>query len=147
MSEISLGECCLLTLEEQGPAHSPRSSSDLCASIASKGQTPRASEQRRHIMDRYRRRQRPQRPQRRGDDKGPPMYTLLDKPILVIFSKGVSFAPDATNPTNAPHPLKVSGVLRGFDMFNNLVLENAVDESQPGVKTEMGEIVRSCSND
>jgi LSM domain len=71
------------------------------------------------------------------------MHIYLDKQILVILSKGLSFAPDAKG---APHQLKVSGVLRGFDMFNNLILENAIDESQPGVKTEMGEIVRSCSN-
>jgi hypothetical protein len=42
----------------------------------------------------------------------------------------------------AAHPIKLSGVLRGFDAFNNLVLENAVDESHPGIKTELGEIVR-----
>lgn len=71
------------------------------------------------------------------------MYAYLDKPVLVVLSKGMSpaHAPDAKSATHHQQ-LKVTGVLRGFDMYNNLVLENAVDESQPGVKTEMGEIVR-----
>lgn len=101
------------------------------------------------------------RPQRRGGGAGgggnrgghqtkvlPPMHAYLDKHILVILSTGASSAPtpapaqtkDAKQP--AAHPPKLSGVLRGFDMYNNLVLENAVDESYPGIKTELGEIVR-----
>lgn len=78
------------------------------------------------------------------------MYTYLDKPILVLLSKGTSSsatqqAPDgkkATQQQQQQQQHRVSGTLRGFDMYNNLVLSNAVDESQPGVKTEMGEIVR-----
>ena len=76
------------------------------------------------------------------------MYTYLDKPILVLLCKGISPTPDADAGQQHQHQPRVSGVLRGFDAFNNLVLENAVDESRPGVQTEMGEIVRRCcSND
>lgn len=67
------------------------------------------------------------------------MNTYLDKHILVILSIGASQAPDAKH---TARPLKISGILRGFDMYNNLVLENAVDESHPGTKAELGEIVR-----
>ena len=37
------------------------------------------------------------------------------------------------------HGRKVSGVLRGYDPFMNLVLENATDEN--GAKKELGMIV------
>ncbi|KIO32755.1 hypothetical protein M407DRAFT_241242 [Tulasnella calospora MUT 4182] len=36
---------------------------------------------------------------------------------------------------------KVSGVLRGFDIFLNLVIDDAVEETSPGQKTPMGTIV------
>ena len=35
----------------------------------------------------------------------------------------------------------VTGVLRGFDQFMNIVLDNAVDEK---LKTDIGMVVRSC---
>lgn len=37
---------------------------------------------------------------------------------------------------------KVSGVLRGFDIFLNLVVDDAVDESVPAEKTPIGMVVR-----
>ncbi|KAG8936633.1 hypothetical protein FRC03_012427 [Tulasnella sp. 419] len=36
---------------------------------------------------------------------------------------------------------KVSGVLRGFDIFLNLVVDEAVDESTPAQKTPIGTVV------
>ncbi|KAG9047488.1 hypothetical protein FS837_002134 [Tulasnella sp. UAMH 9824] len=36
---------------------------------------------------------------------------------------------------------KVSGVLRGFDIFLNLVIDDAVEETSPAQKTPMGTIV------
>lgn len=38
---------------------------------------------------------------------------------------------------------KVSGVLRGFDIFLNIVLDDSLDESVAGQKSPMGQIVRS----
>lgn len=38
---------------------------------------------------------------------------------------------------------KVSGVLRGFDIFLNLVVDNATDESKVGEKTPVGTMVSS----
>lgn len=38
---------------------------------------------------------------------------------------------------------KISGVLRGFDIFLNLVLDEARDESSPE-KVNCGQIVRGC---
>lgn len=80
------------------------------------------------------------------------MYTYLDKPILVLLSKVISPTQNGDGDVKGADQQRqqqprVSGILRGFDMYNNLVLENAVDESQPGVKTEMSEIVRRCSNE
>lgn len=42
---------------------------------------------------------------------------------------------------------KVSGVLRGFDIFLNLVVDDAVEEAGPntqgvGAKTPLGQVVR-----
>lgn len=36
---------------------------------------------------------------------------------------------------------KVSGVLRGFDIFLNLVIDDAVEESTPATKTPIGQVV------
>ncbi|KDQ21068.1 hypothetical protein BOTBODRAFT_101193 [Botryobasidium botryosum FD-172 SS1] len=36
---------------------------------------------------------------------------------------------------------KVSGVLRGFDIFLNLVVDEATEESTPAVKTPIGTVV------
>ena len=73
------------------------------------------------------------------------MHTYLDKHTLVILSTGGSSAQTKDVQPSAAcgtHPLRLSGVLRGFDMYNNLVLENAVDESHPGVqKTDLGEMI------
>ncbi|SRR5258706_7347080 len=101
-------------------------------------------------MDRSYRGRHPQRHGGGGGNKRghqakvlPPMHTYLDKHTLVILSKGASSAQTGdVKQSESAHPLKLSGVLRGFDMYNNLVLEDAVDESHPGVKTELGEIVR-----
>lgn len=40
---------------------------------------------------------------------------------------------------------KVSGVLRGFDIFLNLVIDDAVEETSPAQKTPMGTIVSLLS--
>jgi small nuclear ribonucleoprotein (snRNP)-like protein len=40
---------------------------------------------------------------------------------------------------------KVSGTLRGYDLFLNLVIDNALEESTPAQKHPLGTIVRvSC---
>lgn len=36
---------------------------------------------------------------------------------------------------------KVSGTLRGFDIFLNIVLDDAMEETIPGQKTQIGQIV------
>ncbi|PVG00560.1 like-Sm ribonucleo protein [Serendipita vermifera] len=36
---------------------------------------------------------------------------------------------------------KVSGVLRGFDIFLNIVLDDSVEETVAGQKTPMGQVV------
>ena len=73
------------------------------------------------------------------------MTKYLDKHTLVTLAMGASSA-QTKDSKQASNPIRLSGVLRGFDMYNNLVLDNAVDESHPGIKTELGEIVRNgCS--
>lgn len=37
---------------------------------------------------------------------------------------------------------KVSGTLRGFDIFLNLVIDDAFEETTPAQKTPMGTVVR-----
>jgi small nuclear ribonucleoprotein (snRNP)-like protein len=37
---------------------------------------------------------------------------------------------------------KVSGVLRGFDIFLNIVLDDSMEETVPGKKTPIGQVVR-----
>jgi small nuclear ribonucleoprotein (snRNP)-like protein len=39
---------------------------------------------------------------------------------------------------------KVSGVLRGFDIFLNLVLDDAIDETSATDKPRVGTMVGSC---
>ena len=41
---------------------------------------------------------------------------------------------------------KVTGVLRGFDPFMNLVLDEAVEETKPSEKTPIGMVVRPKKN-
>lgn len=104
-------------------------------------------------MDRSYRGRRPQRRGGRGGGRGdksncqekvlPPMTKYLDKHTLVTLFMGASSAAQTKDSKQAAYPIKLSGVLRGFDMYNNLVLDNAVDESHPGTKTELGEIVRT----
>jgi small nuclear ribonucleoprotein G len=36
---------------------------------------------------------------------------------------------------------KVSGVLRGFDIFLNIVLDDSMEETVPGKKTPIGQVV------
>jgi small nuclear ribonucleoprotein (snRNP)-like protein len=66
----------------------------------------------------------------------PPLYSYLDKRIFIQL-KGNS--------------RKISGTFAGFDMFQNVALTSAVDESDVGVKVDVGDIVRfvpesiSCS--
>lgn len=38
---------------------------------------------------------------------------------------------------------KVSGTLRGFDIFLNLVVDDAMEESTPAQKTPIGTVVRA----
>lgn len=40
---------------------------------------------------------------------------------------------------------KVSGVLRGYDLFLNLVLDEALEETTPAQKHPIGTVVRPCS--
>jgi small nuclear ribonucleoprotein (snRNP)-like protein len=58
----------------------------------------------------------------------PPLYKYLDKTVFIQIKNGGG---------------KVSGTFEGFDVFQNLILANAVNESQVGVKEEMiGRVVR-----
>ena len=57
----------------------------------------------------------------------PPLYGYLDNRVFIQL-KGNSG--------------KISGTFVGFDMFQNVALANAVDESQVGVKVDVGDIVR-----
>jgi small nuclear ribonucleoprotein G len=57
----------------------------------------------------------------------PPLYDYLDKHVFVELKNGGG---------------KVSGILTGFDVFQNLAIGDSLDESRVGVKTQMGEIVR-----
>ena len=58
----------------------------------------------------------------------PPLYQYLDKTVFIQIKNGGG---------------KVSGTFEGFDTFQNLILANAVNESQAGVKEEMiGRVVR-----
>lgn len=38
---------------------------------------------------------------------------------------------------------KVSGVLRGYDLFLNLVIDDALEETNPGQKHPIGLVVRA----
>lgn len=58
----------------------------------------------------------------------PPLYKYLDKTVFIQIKNSGG---------------KVSGTFEGFDTFQNLILANAVNESQAGVKEEMiGRVVR-----
>jgi small nuclear ribonucleoprotein (snRNP)-like protein len=57
----------------------------------------------------------------------PPLYDYLNKQVFIHLKSGNR---------------RVSGTLAGFDVFQNLTLKDAVDESTPGVKSELSEIVR-----
>ena len=37
---------------------------------------------------------------------------------------------------------KVSGTLRGYDLFLNLVIDDALEENAPGQKLPIGQVVR-----
>lgn len=39
---------------------------------------------------------------------------------------------------------KISGILRGFDQFMNLVLDETVEEVSAAERTEIGMVVREC---
>ncbi|PVF98436.1 hypothetical protein CPB86DRAFT_784879 [Serendipita vermifera] len=56
----------------------------------------------------------------------PPLYDYLDKHVFVELKNGGG---------------KVSGILTGFDVFQNLAIGDSLDESQVGAKVQMGEIV------
>lgn len=56
-----------------------------------------------------------------------PLYEFLNKRVFIQF-KGST--------------LKISGTLAWFDVFQNLALASAVDESVAGAKVDIGDIVR-----
>ncbi|KAG8836219.1 hypothetical protein FRC17_008955 [Serendipita sp. 399] len=41
---------------------------------------------------------------------------------------------------------KVSGILRGFDIFLNVVLDDSMEETVPGKKSPLGQVVRCISS-
>lgn len=57
----------------------------------------------------------------------PPLFRYLDKRVFIQLKGGGR---------------NVSGVVLGFDNFQNISLGSAVDETTLGVKVEMGDIVR-----
>lgn len=67
----------------------------------------------------------------------------MDKRLMstgIWFAFSVVLCSQDTVKLNANR--KVTGVLRGFDQFMNLVLENAVEEVSATEKHEIGMIVR-----
>ena len=40
---------------------------------------------------------------------------------------------------------KVSGILRGYDIFLNIVLDEAAEETNPAQKNQIGQVVSVCS--
>lgn len=58
----------------------------------------------------------------------PPLYDYLDKKVFIQLKSGGG---------------KVSGTFEGFDTFHNLIIGQATNESQVGIKEEMiGRVVR-----
>ncbi|KIM20161.1 hypothetical protein M408DRAFT_332521 [Serendipita vermifera MAFF 305830] len=58
----------------------------------------------------------------------PPLFEYLDKTVFIQLKTGGG---------------KISGIFEGFDSFQNIILGQATDESQVGVKNEMiGRVVR-----
>lgn len=57
--------------------------------------------------------------------KGPNLKGYLEKTVMLNLNKN----------------RKVSGLLRGYDQFMNLVLEDAVEEAKDGSKNDIGSIV------
>ena len=55
----------------------------------------------------------------------PPMFQFMDKRLFIQLQGG----------------RRVSGTLRGFDIFLNLVIDEAVEESTPGQKHNIGQVV------
>tara|TARA_A100001035_G_scaffold247757_1_gene217465 strand:+ start:281 stop:502 length:222 start_codon:yes stop_codon:yes gene_type:complete len=57
--------------------------------------------------------------------KGPNLKGYLEKTVMLNLNKN----------------RKVSGILRGYDQFMNLVLEDAEEQARDGSKTDIGSIV------
>jgi small nuclear ribonucleoprotein (snRNP)-like protein len=75
-----------------------------------------------------RRRQLAPRESKEKEKYVPPLYKYLDKTVFIQIKNGGG---------------NVSGTSEGLDAFQNLILANAVNESQVGVKEEMiGRVVR-----
>lgn len=70
--------------------------------------------------------------EQKPEHKEPHWYQYMDKRVGIALQGG----------------RKVSGTLRGFDIFLNLVVDNAVEEAGPnvvaGTKMQLGQVVRNA---
>lgn len=77
---------------------------------------------------------------------GPELKKYLDKSLSSMFSQKHDFSiltHTYTHTVKLNGNRKVTGVLRGFDQFMNLVLDNTVEEVSPSERNDIGMVVRA----